>query len=72
MFDRQESLNVVLEFPQGSKLATHESETFEVVMIGDAARPDVDFRVLSQITNYRVVDRVLQGRELRLKLEGAL
>ena len=69
VFDHQETLDVVLQFPQGSELEAGESESFRVSLIGDEAHLDVDFQVLSTLSNYQVANKVIQGHIATLTLQ---
>lgn len=71
VFDRQESLDVVINFPAGSELFQGERESFKVSLLaGVNQQADVQFEVLSQISNYRVIDKTIQGRLATLTLEA--
>lgn len=69
VFDRQDILNVVVKLPETSVLLPGEVEKFQLKLVDNNSVLDATFQVVTQITNYKVIDKTLQGSTLTLTLE---
>lgn len=68
VFDRQDSLRVIVRFPQGSELLANESEKLKVEFLGDASKPDVSVALLETVLGYKVANKVVQGATATIDL----
>lgn len=70
VFDRQETLSVLLQFQPGSELLSGQMEQLRVSLVGSANQPlSVNVEVLSQLHGYRVVNQNNQGGLIVIELE---
>lgn len=69
VLDRQDILKVVIQMPVGSVLLPGEMEKLQVSLIDRNGILDVELKVLTEITNYKVIDKVIQGGTATLILE---
>lgn len=69
VLDHQDMLRVVLQMPADATLLAGEVEKFQIKLIDLNGNLDVEFKVLSQITNYKVANKVIQGGIATLTLE---
>lgn len=68
VFDHQWSLNVQVQFPQGTELNANESESFKVVLGGTEVAPDVTVTPVSTVFGYNVVSKEVANGVVTLVL----
>lgn len=71
VFDHQQSMDVVVQFPQGSELTGSQKEKFQISLLGSEASPDVAIKVISQTRRYQVVDKQINGNQAVITLDIA-
>ncbi len=69
VFDHQQSMDVVVQFPQGSELSGSKKEKFQVSLLGTEASPDVALKVISQTHRYQVVNKEINGNQAVITLD---
>ena len=69
VLDHQDALRVVIQFPETSVLQAGEVEKIQIDLIDNETGLDVDLKILSTITNYKVVSKVIQAGVATLTLE---
>lgn len=69
VFDRQEVLNVQINFPQASLLQGKESEVIEVSWLGEAANGDVKIHAVQSIFGYKVKNKLENTQGISIDLE---
>lgn len=70
VFDHQQQLDVVLNFPAGSELVMGEDESFLITLAGNEAAPSILFRALKQMNQYRVLSQSIQGHTITVQIES--
>lgn len=68
VYDHQDSLSVLLQFPTGSELLPNEKEKIQVSFFGDLTKPDISVEDAGTVLGYKVSAKSINGSQANVEL----